>query len=422
MNLRDLQQKHAGYCDQQQVIVNGAVNEGRPMTPEETTAFNSLQTQIDGLTQTITAALKMEARARELDEPMNKPSRPPVDDGMAGSDRTQDKLEDGGFANVGEFLHCVKYGDTKGRLNQFKADISTTDVGVMIPPAFSQQIMMLQPESEIVMPRAMVIPAGDPPDAEFVIPYFRQGASGALGGVALTWTAEGADMTGINDPDLPDMRLLPKEISGMATINNKTLNNWSAAGDFLTNLLRQAWVTGRDFKFLRGSGAGVPLGILNPNAKGVIQVKRKDANKVQYVDIINMLSKLYPESLANAIWVTTITNLPQIATLQNPLGQYIFILDNATQGLSGRLMGIPIRFTGKIPTVGTAGDLVLADFSKYLIKNGSGPFVAISEHVKFTSNKTVFKIVANIDGQPWVNEPLTLEDGTSQVSPYVTLQ
>lgn len=422
MNLRELQQKHAGLCDQQQAIVNGAVSEGRPMTDDERAAFDSLQRQIDAMASTITAALSIENRAKEFEKPDGKLYRPGLDDGSAGSDRQGEVLDDGGFQNVGEFLFCVKNGDTKGRLNRFRNDLGTSDVGVLIPPAFSQQILQMQPESEIVMPRAMVIPAGDPPDAPFAIPYFKQGDAGALGGITLTWTAEGKTVTDTSDPNFPDLILQPQEISGMATINNRTLQNWAAAGDFITNLLRQAWVTGRDFKFLRGSGAGCPLGILNENAKGVIKVKRKDANKVQYIDIVNMLSRLYPDSLASAVWVTSITNLPQIATLQNPMGAYIFILDNATEGLSGRLMGLPIRFTGKTPTLGNAGDLLLADFSKYLIKNGSGPFVAISEHVKFTSNKTVFKIVANVDGQPWVNEPLALEDGSTTVSPYVILQ
>ncbi len=421
MNLQELMQKRDGLCGQQEIVVKAAISEGRGLTAEEKTSYGTLQGQIDGLNTTIDAALALDARSQQLNQPAVKLFRPEIDNGSAGGDMQGKKLDDGGFENVGEFLLCVKNGDPKDRIGKFKADIGTGDVGVLIPPAFSQQIMQLQPESEIVMPRAMVIPAGDPPDAPFVIPYFAQGAKGALGGVTLIWSAEGNTIQPAGtDPDLPDMTLQPQEISGLATINNKTLQNWAAAGDFITGLLRQAWVTGRDFKFLRGSGAGCPLGVLN--GPGVIAVKRKDAGKVQYIDIVNMLAKLYPESLANAMWVTNITNLPQIATLQNSMGQYIFILDNATQGLSGRLMGLPIRFTGKTPTNGNAGDLLLADFKSYLIKNGSGPFVAISEHVKFSANKTVFRIVANIDGQPWVKEPLTLEDGSSQVSPFVTLQ
>ncbi|MGD9644055.1 MAG: phage major capsid protein, partial [Elusimicrobiales bacterium] len=73
------------------------------------------------------------------------------------------------------------------------------------------------------------------------------------------------------------------------------------------------------------------------------------------------------------------------------------------------------------PALGSKGDLILVDFTYYLIKDGSGPFVAASEHVLFRQNKTVIKVFWNVDGKGWVNEPLTLEDGTTKVSPYVVL-
>jgi hypothetical protein len=46
--------------------------------------------------------------------------------------------------------------------------------------------------------------------------------------------------------------------------------------------------------------------------------------------------------------------------------------------------------------------------------------VAASEHVKFTENKTVFKIFWNVDGQPWLTAPFRQEGGY-EVSPFVLL-
>jgi HK97 family phage major capsid protein len=62
------------------------------------------------------------------------------------------------------------------------------------------------------------------------------------------------------------------------------------------------------------------------------------------------------------------------------------------------------------------------DFSYYLVRNGAGPFIAASEHVYFLNNKTVVKAFGSIDGQPWLKEPLTLDDGATQVSPFVILK
>jgi hypothetical protein len=66
---------------------------------------------------------------------------------------------------------------------------------------------------------------------------------------------------------------------------------------------------------------------------------------------------------------------------------------------------------------------VLVNCEYYLIKDGSGPFVDSSPHVHFTSNRTVIKIFWNVDGKPWLSEPLHLEGSkTNTISPFVVLK
>jgi HK97 family phage major capsid protein len=114
--------------------------------------------------------------------------------------------------------------------------------------------------------------------------------------------------------------------------------------------------------------------------------------------------------------------MPDVMTMKDENNNYIFIQGDATKGVPPTLAGIPIKWNGKQTTKGNEADVMLVNLKYYLTKAGSGPYIAISEHVKFTTNKTVFKIVANIDGQPWVKDPLKLEDGSTTVSPYVLLK
>jgi HK97 family phage major capsid protein len=134
-----------------------------------------------------------------------------------------------------------------------------------------------------------------------------------------------------------------------------------------------------------------------------------------------MLSRLYAGA-GNPIWVINQTLIPTLMTLKDDAGNYIFNGGDAKNGIPATLIGLPIKWNGKSPLIGNEGDIALVKFNYYLTKAGSGPYIAISEHVKFTTNKTVFKIVANIDGQPWVNDPLKLQDGKTTVSPYVILK
>jgi HK97 family phage major capsid protein len=411
MKYKEILAKITEKAKAQQALVDKAKAEKREgLDDGEIKQFEDLQKEIDTLKKQAEIAKKLEENEKYLDEPADPAVIP------ATTDTQGEKLDDGGFKSIGELMHAVKYGDSKGRLK----DLSSGDVGVLIPPAFSQNILKLSPEEEIVMPKATIIPAGSPPDAPFIIPYLQQGSDGVMGGVQLNWTGEGKAVQDVGDPEIKDLTLTPQELSGYSTINNKTLQNWEACGGFIQTTLRQGVIGNRDYKFLRGSGSGCPLGVLN--APGKIAIKRDTAATVKYIDAANMLGRFLPEALSGAIWVASISILPTIVTLVDGAGRLIFVQGDATKGVPSTLLGIPIKWTGKVPTLGNEGDLMLVNFNYYLIKPGSGPFIAISEHIKFLNNKTVFKIVANLDGQPWVKDPLKLEDGATTVSPYVTLK
>lgn len=414
MNREAILAKIKDFMSKQQAIVDKAKAEnGRTMTEEEITEFNNHQKEIGTLQKELDIVDKLEANNQFMNAPATPPVHP-IDMGVQ-----EPVLDDGGFKNLGELACCLKEGDKKGR---FK-NLVSTDVGILIPPAFQKEVMKLNPESEIVMPRANVIPAGDPPDGPFSIPFMRQGALGALGGVALQWTGEIQVKPTVNDPQLPDMTLEPKEISGLCPVSNKTLRNWAASGSFITNLMQMAFASGRDFAFLRGDGVARPMGIIHAQNAGGIRVNRQTAATVVYLDAVNMLGRLYPEALNGAFWLASITALPAIMTMQDPNGNYMYNAGDASKGIPMSLCGLPLKLTGKMPTVGNEGDLVLCNLNPYyMIKEGSGPYIALSEHVRFTTNETVFRIVANIDGMPWVNEPLLLEDGATTVSPYIILR
>ena len=72
-------------------------------------------------------------------------------------------------------------------------------------------------------------------------------------------------------------------------------------------------------------------------------------------------------------------------------------------------------------TLGTQGDIGLADFSQYLIGDKGGIKVATSIHLRFDYDETAFRFVLRYDGQPWWLSALTPRRGTSTLSPFVVL-
>ena len=122
-----------------------------------------------------------------------------------------------------------------------------------------------------------------------------------------------------------------------------------------------------------------------------------------------------------AVWIASRSILPQLMTMVDAAGNLIW-QPNARDGAPGSLLGFPVLLNDRSPVLGAQADLVLVDLNYYMIKDGFGISVSASEHPQFTRNRTIIKAFWNVDGAPWLNTPLLLEDGATQVSPFVVLQ
>lgn len=287
---------------------------------------------------------------------------------------------------------------------------------VLVPQQFSDMLLQVKSQDAVVRPRARVIPAGDPPDAPITMPALNQsGALGVYSGVTVQWIAEGATKIEA-EPSFAEITLAPQEVSAWTELTDKLIRNSAAASAIVTTLLRKAIIASEDVAFLRGGGAGQPLGIIG--APGTLVVARTGAGAVVYADLIGMYARALMGG--NLTWVANPTVLPQLMTMVDAGGNLIW-QPNAREGTPGTLLGIPLIINQRSPVLGTSGDILLADFDYYLIKDGSGIFVESSSHFLFTSNRTIIKAFWNVDGQPWLTTPMLLEDGVTTSSPFVVL-
>ena len=184
-----------------------------------------------------------------------------------------------------------------------------------------------------------------------------------------------------------------------------------------------------DEAIIRGSGAGQPLGVLGCPALVSQAIETGQvAATIVYNNIIKMWSRMHPRNLMNAIWVANSNTFPQIATMTIVVGTGgapVYLPANGASGAPfGTLMGKPIIFTEHASTLGTVGDIMLIDFSEYLLgrKRGAGGGIqyAKSIHVQFLYDQTAFRFVTRLDGEPWWPAVFTPLRGATQ-SPYVAL-
>ena len=410
-------------------LIEAAARQNRKFNPEEEINYARFNAEIDSLSLAIIGEeADAERRQKLATREMNM---------KTGNQRpgTRDIDPDKEFRGIGEYFSAIARLKIDGvRDARLDALAETREMtmgmgstgGYALPQQFDATVRQAVAQESVIRPRALVIPAGSPPDSKLTFPALDQtAAQNIYGGVTVVHTGEGVTMTETT-AKLREVSLEPKEISAYIVCTQKLLNNWEAAGAFIGKQLASAIAGTEDYDFTRGNGVNKALGYINCAA--AISYSRAGANGITFGDVTGMLARALMRG-GSYIWLASQTTIPALATMVDSGGHATWIGSRA-DGLAGAqgpmpagLFGMPIIFGDRLPALGTKGDLSLVNLSYYLIKDGSGPAAASSEHVLFTQNKVCFKIVWNTDGHSWLTEPLGLEGSpTNTVSPFVVLE
>lgn len=416
MAIKQLREQLSTLQTRMHAILDVSEKENRDLNEGEQTEWADLKAQNEALKVRVMRQEEMdtEERAAGIRQP-----------GGRVADKAADRPEwSEGVKGFGEFLQASRWNQSDPRLhyvdlgseNRAMSMGAGAGGGFLLPTQFRPQVLSISPQGAIVRPRAMVIPAGEPPDSAIDVPSLDQsGALGVYAGVAVAWLAEAAAKS-LTDPTFAQITLTPKEVAAHIVISDKLLRNSAAAGAFASTLLRKAIIAAEDRAFLRGAGAAQPLGILGHAA--TIVSPRAGAGTITYPDIVNMYARaLFGGPLC---WVASPTCLPQLMNMVDAGNQLIW-QPNAREDAPGTLLGFPVLINQRSPLMAAQGSLMLIDFDYYLIKDGSGPFIDSSPHLLYLTNQTVIKAFWNVDGAPWLTTPLLLEDGATTVSPFVAL-
>jgi HK97 family phage major capsid protein len=408
-------------------IIDAAKEEERDLTAEEVADYDKLEAEEKSLKSQIRVHEKHEAVSEDMEEAYPaRAQREPVKNVPGPAAKKE-------FESASEWLFAVIHNPDDQRLvhrtfddpyNRFGAShgIKTGQTGgFMVPTQHINRLLSYEPQDMVFGSMAQRLEQGDMPDAAISLPALDQGSDeGIFAGVALAWLGMESD------EDFPEtsakfkgIQLLPQLVGGLMSVHNSMLRNWGAGEALLFKLLRQALAHKKELAFLGGDGAGKPIGFLNSDAR--IDVNRATANEIKYADVLAMDDNFQGE---NPVWMHTKKAKSQLRQLEDGAGNNIW-QESAAAGSPATLLGYPIVENRRLPLLGSRGDLCLVSGDEYLIKPGSGPFVQTSEHVDFKKDKTAIRILENVDGQPWMNEPFQLEDKTTgqteTASPFVVL-
>lgn len=318
-----------------------------------------------------------------------------------------------------EFCRCVAMALNDSRL-MAAAMSGSEGGGYAIPPGVFGPWLDTALESEIVRPRAQnwpilqgrerTIPAWDLADR-----------SSGLAGFGITWQPENpaSDAT----PQVGKTRhlkLVARRGSIFAATSNELLEDGMDFDAQLSAIMSKALSYGLDESFLFGTGANEPLGVFN--AAALISVTRGTTNEINYVDLVNMFSRMNPASIPNSVWVAHSSTIPQLAMLSFAIGTGGAHVPVMTQQ-DGRfyILTRPVIFSEKVKPLGTLGDIGLFDFSRYAIGLRKDATLEKSIHVGFLKNQQYFRLQIRVDGMPVDNAPTQPPNSAPTQSAFVTL-
>ena len=296
-----------------------------------------------------------------------------------------------------------------------------SDGGFLIPMENTSKIFTVAVEDSLVMTRCFIQPMKS---NEINIPGVEIGdhSVNLFGGFTASYTDEAGEINE-KSPKIRNMKLVAHKLTGIVRYSNELIADAQGGQKQIENLCGKGLGWHSDRAFLKGTGAGEPLGILNSGALITVAAENgQNPDTILYENLANMLAAMYAGSFSNSVWVCHQSTIPQLLQLSLAVGtggSAIPVLNESNGKFT--MLTREVIFTEKTEKLGDKGDIMLVDFSQYIVGLRSELRFDTSIHVGFTTDELLSRLITRHDGQPLWNAPLTLEDGATQVSPFVTL-
>jgi len=247
-----------------------------------------------------------------------------------------------------------------------------------------------------------------------------------LGGVQAYWAAE-ADTVTKSKPKWRQIQLELNKLFAISYVTEELLQDSTSLGVFLDTSFREEMGFKVDDAIIRGTGTGMPQGLLNSGATVTVPKEGgQTASTVVYENIVHMYSRMLPRSRQRAIWLINQSVETELFTMTLSCGTGGVPVYLPASGAAGQpyptLFGRPVITCEQCEVLGDKGDIIFADLGSYVLADKGGIQSASSIHVRFLNDEQTFRWTLRLDGSSLYNSVVTPYKGSDTLGPYVVLE
>ncbi|KAF0234093.1 MAG: major capsid protein [Desulfovibrionaceae bacterium] len=295
--------------------------------------------------------------------------------------------------------------------------------GYLVETDKSSSIITNAIETGVLSSRCTRQPIGANADSfSYMAADDRDRSTGKRNGIQVYRKAETSTMVTSGKVGLKERELRVEDMYGLIYVTNRMMRDAVALAEYAKRCLREQLAFKLDLEIFQGSGAGQCLGIMSSDLPVTVSKEgSQTADTINANNVVKMLARFYGD-ITKAAWFVnqdTLAQFPLMTVGQMP----VFIpggsFANAPFGLLFGRPIVPIEFC---KTLGDKGDIILADFSQYLLVEKGGVEEAESMHVKFLTDEMAYRFIVRNNGQPLHDSPITPLNGSNTLSPFVMLE
>lgn len=448
MTIEELKARLAELQEQATALQATADAGKRDLTADEEKELEGIFAEFDKVEKDIKNRERIAAQATRLAEPAPRRAAPnpvaPQDDGLEVRDvrgvrPTAAERGRQGWKNFGDFAFAVKNAALGRAVDDRLSNATLTtygnegvgaDGGFAVPPDFRATIMQKVAGENSLLSMTDQIETSSfsitvPKDE--TTPWGTAGIQAYWDGEAGTYTQKKAA--------LEQSTIKLNKLTALVPVTDELLQDSPALGAYVQS--RAATVI--DFKvsdaIINGSGAGMPLGILNSPC--VVQQGKESsqvADTVHGLNLVKMWARMPANWRSSAVWLAHPDVEPWLmqaglqvgpAAAGSATGGALIYMPpgGVSQSPYATLFGRPVIPNQSCAAIGDAGDLIFANLKQYAAVLKSGGLRADSSiHLWFDQSVTAFRFTLRMGGQPWWSTAISAKNGSTTFGPFITLE